>query len=235
LPSGLFQPPRWPAHTASRRNLWRRSRLSNRKAVLQRQTSTLNIRLATRNSSLEGRFQPPRKPAYMASRRLTRQPSPLRHPNAAFPRQLRPCAIEPGAPVSKAEKDFQPPRTSAYTLRRRGLFQICRPLLVPWSKTATPMATEHYNQNTGCLYSLKNLLVCGAQFARTHNTLVFMRTRKPRSVERQKKPPAFLRFRHQGADSWLAALFARELLIRADTAHCVSGCAPFGGAAQLER
>ena len=97
------------------------------------------------------------------------------------------------------------------------------------------MATEHYNQNTGCLYSLKNLLVCGAQFARTHNTLVFMRTRKPRSVERQKKPPAFLRFRHQGADSWLAALFARELLIRADTAHCVSGCAPFGGAAQLER
>ena len=90
------------------------------------------------------------------------------------------------------------------------------------------MATEHYNQNTGCLYSLKNLLVCGAQFARTHNTLVFMRTRKPRSVERQKKPPAFLRFRHQGADSWLAALFARELLIRADTAHCVHGLRPLG-------
>ena len=103
------------------------------------------------------------------------------------------------------------------------------------TKTATPMATGHYKRNTGCLYSRENLLVCGAQFARTHNTLVFMRTRKPRSVERQKKPPAGFGFLLQWAESSLAALFVRERLIRTDTAHCVSGFAPFGGAAQFER
>lgn len=103
------------------------------------------------------------------------------------------------------------------------------------TKTATPMATGRYKRNTGCLYSRENLLVCGAQFARTHNTLVFMRTRKPRSVERQKKPPAGFGFLLQWAESSLAALFVRERLIRTDTAHCVSGFAPFGGAAQFER
>jgi len=77
--------------------------------------------------------------------------------------------------------------------------------------------------------------VCGAQFARTHNTEVFMRTRKPRSVERQTKPSGIFGIGHKKAQSKRAALFARERVIRADTAHYVIGFAPFGGAAQFKR
>lgn len=50
------------------------------------------------------------------------------------------------------------------------------------------MATGYSKRIAVDIYSSKNLLVCGAQFARTHNTLVFMRTRKPRSVEEQANP-----------------------------------------------
>ena len=78
---------------------------------LQRQTSTLNIRLATRNSSLEGRFQPPRKAGLQwRARRFLHGSQALRHPQRRVspPAKTR-RAIEPGAPVSKGEKDFQPP------------------------------------------------------------------------------------------------------------------------------
>ena len=95
------------------------------------------------------------------------------------------------------------------------------------------MPTEHCKPDTVNIYSRENLLVCGAQFARTHNTEVFMRTRKPRSVERQTKPAEILGIWSKGAESRCAAPFARERLIRADTAHYVIGFAPFGGAAQF--
>ena len=53
------------------------------------------------------------------------------------------------------------------------------------------MATGYFKRITGDIYSSKKLLVCGAQFARTHNTEVFMRTRKPRSVEKQSNRAEF--------------------------------------------
>ena len=53
------------------------------------------------------------------------------------------------------------------------------------------MATGYFKRITGDIYSSKKLLVRGAQFARTHNTEVFMRTRKPRSVEKQSNRAEF--------------------------------------------
>ncbi len=62
-----------------------------------------------------------------------------------------------------------------------------------------------------------------------------MRTRKPRSVERQENRAEFFGVWNLRRSSRSTALFARERLIRADTAHVVRGFAPFGGATQFER
>lgn len=116
------------------------------------------------------------------------------------------------------------------TLHRR-----CSRIYVPWTKPAPPKVAGYSKRGTVDTYSRENLLVCGAQFARTHNTVVFLRTRKPRSVERQTKPAVIFGYWHKRTHLQDAALFARERLIGADTAHSVRGYAPFGGAAQFER
>lgn len=61
-----------------------------------------------------------------------------------------------------------------------------------------------------------------------------MRTRKPRSVGRQENRADIFGITQEEAPSKATALFSRERIIRADTAHCVSGYAPFGGAAQFK-
>ena len=95
---------------------------------------------------------------------------------------------------------------------------ICRPLLVPLVKDhITPMATEHYNQNAGCLYSFK-ICWCGRNWC-ARITPEFMRTRKPRSVERAEKPPAFFAFSPSRGRLLAGRSLPRELLIRG---HCSS-------------
>ncbi len=158
-----------------------------------------------------------------------------RWPAAVFHRRITPGDMQTQRSKVRSGQVFKVPRRPEWAATGQHIRRICRPLHVPWSKAATFRETEHSRRTPVDIYSPKNLLVCGAQFARTHNTVVFMRTRKPRSVERQTKPAVIFGFWHKLALSESAASFARERLIRADTAHYVSGFAPFGGAAQFER
>ena len=84
------------------------------------------------------------------------------------------------------------------------------------------------------IYSLEKLLICGAQTARTRNTVGVGWTRS--FALRGEANERGQIFRRWSKASWLksAALSARDRLTRPDTAHYVIGFAPFGGADQFE-
>ena len=83
------------------------------------------------------------------------------------------------------------------------------------------------------IYSPKNLLVCGAQTARSRNTGGVERTRSfsPRGEAVGRSRIFGVGAEEAGSES--AAFSDRDRLAGADTDHCVIGFAPFGGAAQL--
>ena len=78
------------------------------------------------------------------------------------------------------------------------------------------------------LYSHENMLICGAQIVRTHNTAGVRRTRNPRSVGKHEVRGAVCLSLRGLMRLHGAAVSAVERLIGADTAHFVSGFAPDG-------
>ena len=87
--------------------------------------------------------------------------------------------------------------------------------------------------NTVYLYSYVNLLVCGAQLARTHNTAGVRRTRNPRSVEKRTIAERYLFSRAIAITERCAAAHAGERIVGEDTDHYVIGLVPCGDASQL--
>ena len=79
------------------------------------------------------------------------------------------------------------------------------------------------------------MLVCGAQIARTLNAAGVKRTRKPALRREALIRGEFFGLGLERAQLERAALYARERVIRADTARFTRGFAPCGGAAQFKR